>query len=78
MKSKSKLPFDLIDSIRNDILDNAIEDQGEHNGEKFAFLEALKGVYIECFRCKRMIAPDEIYEIVREEAVCEECFADEN
>jgi formylmethanofuran dehydrogenase subunit E len=80
---KSNLSFENLKSFIKDlngILDDIVEvneiEPGEENPFEFylKFLENLKKVYIPCSKCNHMIAPDELYQIVEEEAVCQNCY----
>lgn len=68
---KSNLPFEtlqnFIEYMEEEVLDYPSDQP------YLDFLKSLRDVYIPCSRCQRMIAPDELYQIENEEAVCEEC-----
>lgn len=76
MSVKSNLPYKtLIDLLVyfNNRAPRELQMTEKEYSEYKAFLHALKDVYIPCSKCQQMIAPDEIYEIENEEAVCEQC-----
>lgn len=88
-KEKSKLPFETLEAFieaLEDKMDESAEDsdtgeatQEDEDFERYLqFLKDLKEVYIPCSMCSTMIAPDELYNIENDEAVCMKCWEEEN
>ena len=73
MKSTSKLPYETLKDFIHNMKAASLD------AKYLAFLIDLQKIYIDCSRCKRKIAPDELYQLdFRDDPVCEECFAEES
>jgi len=76
-KDVTNLPIETLDEMIS-FFDEYSHENSEKEGFEYIedyliYLRNLRKLYWKCPSCKRMIAPDEKYAIVNNEAYCEEC-----
>jgi len=74
MKTQSQLPYETLQDFIAFIEGLMVKYQNKNWQKYLDFLVSLQDCYILCSVCNRMISLDEIFEIVNEEPVCQECY----
>jgi hypothetical protein len=75
-QAKSKLPVEILDEL---IIGLKTQNFPSVKEIFIPYLQSIRELYIPCTTCKRLIAPDEAFEVHNDEtAVCLECASIEN